>query len=227
MKKIILYLFLISIIFLISVFKFEKAKEIRKEKNYNNSILYKDKTKKLNDWKKINNDVLFVLEINKKSFPVVKGRGNFYLEYNIYKEKDKYGTIFLENDFDDNNLFIYGHSSSEQDVFFTFMKRYLENKKEDLKDILNFEIILDDEKIKYYISAIKTFDLEDFKEDLSFMDIIDDKGKTTKYIKNFHKKANKIFRIIDSKKNKYPLITFITCDLTKKDARYIVLCQPV
>lgn len=226
MKKV----FIISVLSLTAILFFgifTGKKYDRKEKTYTSAYVYNQKSKTFDYWKKINDDVLFILEINGKSFPVLKDKDNFYLEHDIYKNRDKYGAVFLQNDLEDNNLFIYGHSSSEKDIIFTFMKKYLnEYKKEKLKDILNFEILIDGEKIKYHVTAAKVVDLENPKEDYSFLNVLDSVENKNEHLKNFYKTADRIFKKQKLKNNKYPLITFVTCDLTKKDARYVILCKP-
>lgn len=232
-KKLIIFLLLILIIIVLSFFTIKLHQklfknifhEYSKYENNTSAVIYDKETKTLNEWKNINKDTLFILKINGKEFPVVKGNDEYYLHHDIYNKEDKFGTVFLDNDFTDENLLIYGHSSTKKDIIFTFMKKYL---NDDFYNENNtFKITLENEEKEYQILALKSLNLEVDNDRSFFKTNFDTLENKLNYINNFYDKADKIFteNISISKNNK--LITFVTCDLEKKDARFLILASEV
>ena len=75
-------------------------------------------TRTLEDLKKINSDVLGILNVpaTNINYPFVKTNDNeYYLSHNIYKQENQYGWIFMDyrNQIDplSRNLIFYGHDS--------------------------------------------------------------------------------------------------------------------
>ena len=85
--------------------------------------------KKLQD-KYHNTDIVAYLEIpDLISFPIVQTTDNdYYLNYNLSKEKDIRGTLFLDfrNEIEDKKLLIYGHSGKEEGLPFNELIPYQE-----------------------------------------------------------------------------------------------------
>lgn len=102
----------------------EKINDIMKEYNsllnggLQTEVDSKEAVKTLEDLKKINSDVLGILNVpaTNINYPFVKTNDNeYYLSHNIYKQANQYGWIFMDyrNQIDplSRNLIFYGHDS--------------------------------------------------------------------------------------------------------------------
>lgn len=184
------------------------------------------KNKTLKEWQQVNDDVVGLLKINNKEFPVVKSQDNQdYLNLSIYKNYDIFGVPFIDYQTDlDNydNLIIYGHSTYNKDLVFTFIKEYLSGDfyKE------NAKFIYEDEKGSktYQILAITEYNAEDVDKDmswykLSFKSLKDKELYITERLKNADRTFNNKINI------KGDLITLITCNMSDTSKRYMLLAS--
>lgn len=178
------------------------------------------KRKSFEQWKKINDDVAMILEINNQQLPVVEAKGEEYLHKNIYKEYDFYGNPYIpeENDIDnDDNIIVYGHSSSKKDLVFSFVKNY-----EDLNSSFwkqNAHILMKENTARSYkpLTLIK-IDQNEF-ENKTFWNtfMITDKKQL---INNLNKYGNKKVEKIDK------LLMLVTCNLNEpgnEELRYVMI----
>ena len=76
--------------------------------------------------KEYNKDIIGI--INKKIMVVQTSDNDYYLNHNLNKKKDKYGTVFMDYrcNIDDQILIFYGHTSKLINTDFHFLEKYLD-----------------------------------------------------------------------------------------------------
>lgn len=176
--------------------------------------------KGLEEIKKINPDVVAWINIKDTNidYPILQGKDNdFYLKHNIYKEKSRAASIFMDyrNNaaFEDQNTILYGHNMKDGSMFRDllyyeqpwFFKKHKIINIETAKGTLKYEVFsvyVTDVNFNYLIT---NFDNEKEYED--FLNIIKEKSKV---------KSD----VAVSAKDK--IITLSTCSYQFKNARTVV-----
>ena len=76
--------------------------------------------------KEYNKDIIGI--INNKIMVVQTSDNDYYLNHSLTKEKDKYGTVFMDYrcNIDDQILIFYGHNSKLINTDFHFLEKYLD-----------------------------------------------------------------------------------------------------
>jgi len=181
--------------------------------------------KGLDEIKKINQDVAGWISITGTNidYPVLQGKDNdFYLKHNIYKEKSRAASIFMDyrNDptFEDQNTILYGHNMKDGSMFRDllyyeqpwFFKKHKIINIETAKGTLKYEVFsvyVTDVNFNYLIT---NFNSEKEYED--FLNVLKEKSKV--------KSDAKV-----SAKDK--ILTLSTCSYQFKNARTVVHAKRV
>ena len=226
---ILLFLFLAVILSLIILLFIQSNGNIDNELTYSiaeinsqtNDYDNPENNKSLKEWREINGDVIGIIKINGKEFPVVQGIDNDeYLHTSIYMKEDLFGVPFIDyqidiNDYD--NLIIYGHSTYNKDLVFTFIEDYITNK-DDIPD-LEFVFEDDDGQHSYKILAAREVS-SDENADRSWHNFnFEDNSEKYEYIKNFLKESDVVYDNEVSGK----LMLLVTCNMDKQENRYMLL----
>lgn len=196
-------------------------KEDIMQNHISNDVMYEQ-------YKEINADYYGLLEFEKDfiSEPIVQGNDNiFYQNMNIRKEKDSQGTVFVDCNYQNEELMvIYGHN-----VYYDKNAKF--SKLEDLKNqgiyekYNSFVIKKNNESSKYNISAVLEIDVRDsdFKyQQLSFLDQDDfDKWKL------FVERKNIINNINEELKYGKEKVILQTCVKWKRYSLLIIIAQKV
>lgn len=180
--------------------------------------------KTLQQWKQINPDTKAILVFAGKQMPVVKGKDNQeYLHKNIYGEEDFYGVPYFDKEtyLDDDNLLIYGHSSSKKDLILTAVREYeTQNNAEEailiteqgtfVYEPFTFIKINQEDEDRFMGWLIHNWENEfHFAYYVGWM-------SNENYTKRWFVKDNQTYK-------KY--LSLITCDLSQNDGRYILMMR--
>ncbi|MGN1311770.1 MAG: class B sortase [Bacilli bacterium] len=123
-----------------------------------------------------NKDIIGIIEIPGTSIKHAFVRGNdntYYLDHNLYKNKSRAGSIFMDyrNDFDDRQINIYGHNSRTYDVPFKDLNNYLDKDYIPSRNLIY--ITNKDDVIKYKIQFVNVISSDEhinisFNDPVSF-----------------------------------------------------------
>lgn len=216
-NKIYICIILIVAVLLSSLFLLQtnKAKFVPSEKNeeISSANLYNEEPKSLDYWQEINNDVKFMLNINGKAFPVLYNEDRYYyLRRDIFGKDDVYGSVFLDNmtTNDTQNLIIYGHSTFNKDLIFTFVDKYFEDENY-YKNNSNFSISTNDVNLDYKIIGIKKLDTNIEPWLGWYIPNTDDGFDIVEFGTMLLENSDKV--LTDKLKVNKPFITLVTCDM--------------
>lgn len=182
----------------------------------------------------INKDIIgyFTFEQNTnpdtKILPVILTEGDYYMNHDMYGNKDGCGAIFidsLETDENSNNTIVYGHSSTKKYCNFTFFKSYKEKTYFNQNEYFTYT---DTEgEHKYQILFMSMYDLENhdiyldwynnyFESEQQLIEVL---NKSSEYAVS----DKRLFTIDKDDK----ILTLVTCDMSKKDARFVIYAKEV
>lgn len=162
-KRLLLNIWLLLIVVLLCYssyewyFKKESQKEVYKVDNLVSDLRDYTFETKLKELKKINSDVLGIIEILNTDFEQVfvqSKDNNEYLTQDIYKEKNKAGVPFLDYkvNLDSKKILIYGHNSVYYDAPFHYLENYYD---EDFYNQHRYILMkLENETRKYEIFSV-------------------------------------------------------------------------
>lgn len=92
---------------------------------------FETNTKTLKEWQEINPEVIGILKINGKEFPVCYGQSqDYYLHHDVWGNYDIYGTASLDENSSSANTpvkIIYGHSTTAYSLGLTFINKYFKD----------------------------------------------------------------------------------------------------
>lgn len=187
-----------------------------------------DKVMTLDDWKEVNSDVVYLLKINGKEFPVSFGKTHdYYLTHDVWGNYDVFGSVSLDENstVDTENKIIYGHSTYTKDLLFTFIPNYKnkdyyeENKTFVLEDATgehNYIVLA----LMYIPDGSSPENMDWFKPDVHNID-------SGEYARTFIKDAEYVYS--DVVKPGKGFIELCTCEMknTVEDSigRYVLLAQ--
>lgn len=132
------------------VVKYINATDTKDIETNNNSNSLPIKNNYIYSLKEINSDVVAWLKVNNTNidYPIVQTLDNeYYLKYNLYREKDSNGWLFMDYDNNttkiDDNIIIYGHNRYLNGVMFgtlnkTLYKNWYTNKE---NQIIKFDTL--------------------------------------------------------------------------------------
>lgn len=222
---VIIFMIIISIVYVTNQ---DEIKEILDIKT-SNTEEYVSNPKTLQEWQEINSDVIMVLEFTSNgilhNIPVLEvDDGAKYMKRNPWGNYDSMGSVFIEKDVSpvktSNNWLINGHSSYNKDWNFTFLKNYA--KSDYFKKHLTFQVEMEDGYHQYEIISFAEYDFE------SNENIYDG------WFNNKFSNQNEVISMIKATEpyilqrntgiayNGKQLITLITCNMKKNDARYVL-----
>lgn len=191
------------------------------------------KNKTLKEWQEINPEVVYLLKINNKEFPVLHGSGEaYYLDHDVFKKYDIFGSVFLEPSTVEtatNNKIIYGHSTYNKDLMFTFISNYKNNN---------------------YYNEHKTFELEDSTGShtyviLALMEIADSQNpenmkwfvpnmneiNASEFVQDFVGGSSSVTLYSSVVAPNKPFIELVTCKMgttvENSNGRYVLLAQQI
>lgn len=187
-----------------------------------------EKPKTLQEWQEINNDVVFLLKFQDAdilhSIPVVyTDDGDYYMKHNVYGNYDTMGAVFMEEQDspieDSNNYLINGHSSKTKNWSFTFFKNFVRESYFDA----NSEFILEDDldEHQYKIISFAEYDIDQEEVYLDwYNNVIQDYDHLKEIMTNSEPYI--INRIDGFTYHGQQLLTLITCNMDKKNSRYVL-----
>lgn len=172
--------------------------------------------KSLVGWQELNKDVVGLLKVNNREFPIMKDAS--YLARDVEGQDDIFGTPFITSG--ESSSLIYGHSvygDNNYDLMFTFIKNYMD--KEFWKDHKTFILENEDGEQKYLIVALMDVDLNE-GEYQGWQDTNVDKVELISWVK---KDALELF--FDGLSYSDKLVFLVTCDTAKANARYVLVAK--
>lgn len=212
--KLLIFLILINIFLFLIYINIKDIKNIEIDFKTTKALEFENSDKDLVYWKKINKDTVAILKFRDKSIPIVQKDNNmYYLNRNIYLEQDRYGVPYLDyqNNIDDTNLIIYGHSSNKKNLVFTEFKDSLKK----LGEIISLETEIG--KNNFEIFSIIEIDEDNQDKFMNWYQFnIDDLNI---YAKKLYENSSN-FNIVSLENKK--ILTIITCNLDKVNSRYII-----
>lgn len=217
---------------LIDDYTIHNATKVEEESSAN---YFEDETKNktFKEWQETNSEVIYLLKINNKEFPVLHGSTEeYYLDHDVFKKYDIFGSVFLEPstvDINTNNKIIYGHSTYNKDLMFTFISNY---------------------KNADYYKEHKTFTLEDENGEhtyivLALMEIADSQNpsnmkwfkpnmneiRASEFVQDFVSGSSSVTLYSSVVAPNKPFVELVTCKMgtTVEDSngRYVLLAQQV
>lgn len=212
----------------------ERAKEQEEQLKNTVAFDYNDKTKNksLEDWKKINEDVVAVLDcstyengdvISNRVFPVVYNKNKDYLNHDVYNDKDIFGTPFIDTSPDAKNIVIYAHSSYEkEELMFTWIRNHALSSTKTFKEPVFY---YETENGKNTYQIIGTADI-DLRND-PWLSWTGEKFDATlpRYLKE---NCSSIFYPLEKiDEDKDAFITLVTCNMSKPNSRYVMIAKKI
>lgn len=92
---------------------------------------FENNTKTLAEWQAINPEVIGILKINGREFPVCYGQSqDYYLHHDVWGNYDIYGTTSLDEKSSSVNTpvkIVYGHSTTAYSLGLTFINKYFKD----------------------------------------------------------------------------------------------------
>lgn len=138
------------------------------DKTFVSTKVFASEIEKINIIEKLQNDynnkdVVALLNVsNIIEEPVVKSNdNNYYLNHNINKEEDKYGTTYMDYRIDldtSKKILIFGHSSSYRETAFGKLERYYEKDFYEKNKYIKLTTSKDERTYKIFSVYIETSD---------------------------------------------------------------------
>ncbi len=204
---------------------------VEKVSENNDSIvpIKTEKMQKVEELKKINNDIIGWIEITNTdiNYPVLQGKDNdFYMNHNYEGEKSKAGAIFLDKDYDWNipssNLLIYGHNMKNSTMFQNLLKYnridfYYEHP------IINFTTTTEDSEFEILAAFYSKVYYQSDKNVFRYYNFINagNEQEYNSFVQNA-KNASLYDTGINAQYNDQ-LITLSTCSYHTTDGRFVVV----
>lgn len=194
------------------------------------STEYIDNPRTLKEWQEINEDVVMVLEFTSNdilhNIPVLEvDNGDKYMKRNPWGKYDTMGSVFMEKEISpyegSNNWLINGHSSKTKDWNFTFLKNYA--KQDYLNKYSTFQVELEDGFHTYRILSFAEYDLE-LNEDTIYMGWYNNNFTVDEGLTMIKETLH--YLLSSNPGTQYQgqqMITVITCNMNKKDSRYVLM----
>lgn len=162
--------------------------------------------------------------------PVLLTEGDYYMTHDLYGNKDGCGAVFIDKteiSKESNNTIVYGHSSIKKDCNFTFFKNYKDQKY--FKDNEYFTYTNENnEEEKYQVLFMSMINLDssdgvylDWYNSYfhNIEDLIEVLNQTSQYAVS----DKRIFTLNENDK----IMTFVTCDMSQKNARYVLIAKKI
>lgn len=220
------------VIILIGLFGFTLRNEISEILSIEStqSTQYVDNPRTLKEWQEVNQNVVMVLEFNSNgilhNIPVLEvENGDKYMKRNPWGNYDTMGSVFMEKEISpfigSNNWLINGHSSFNKDWNFTFLKNYSN------KDYFNkhsiYQVEMEDGFHSFKIVSFAEYDY-DLGEEQLYLGWYHNNFSIKEGISMF--KETLPYTLVLSAGVEYQgqqIMTLITCNMKKKDSRYVLM----
>lgn len=191
---------------------------------------YQNKSPK--QWKEINDEYKFTIEVFGKQLPVVQSKDTKekYLHTNIYGGDDFYGTPYLDvgNNLDDGNLIVFGHSSSKKDLVFSFVKRFEADEIWGEIEANTIKVITEDKESTFIPYALIKLDQG---QDSNYLGWFTHDINTQEDFNTLTKDILKYGERIQTTQDAYngQLLTLVTCNLQEEseDLRYVLIYRRI
>ncbi|MCI6272717.1 MAG: class B sortase [Erysipelotrichaceae bacterium] len=165
-----------------------------------------------------------------KTLPVILTEGDYYMTHDAFGNKDGCGAVFIDKkevSDESNNIIVYGHSSLKKDCNFTFFKSYKEKTYFNQNEFFTYTNENNETK-KYQILFMSMIDLE--SSEGAYLDWYNSYFHSTD---EFIEVLNKTSEYAVTDKRGFTLneddniLTLVTCDMSKKDARFVLFAKEV
>ena len=224
---------------------FSKIKNIQNEnKNLLNVEINKDNLKEGKN--QVTERMLQVQALNKEypelkawieikdtviNYPIMQRNDNsFYVNHNYKKEYSKWGSLFLDKDFDwsipSSNLLIYGHNFSDGLMFADLLK-YIDEEFYQKHQKIRFTTI--EEDVEYDILAVFNSRVYYKSEQNVFRYYFFVDAQTEEEFDEYVNNAKKASIYKNDIEAEYgdQLLTLSTCDYTQEDGRFVVVARKI
>lgn len=195
---------------------------------------YVDNPRSLVEWQKINPNIVMVLEFSSSgklhNIPVLEvNDGDKYMNRNPWGTYDSMGSVFMETNISpfeqSNNWLINGHSSLTKDWNLSFLKNYVKPKY--FESNATFQVELKDGFHLYRIVSFAEYDLDQV-EDSVYMGWYQNNFTVDEATSMFNLTSQYILQ----KTSNYiytgkQMLTLITCNMNKKDSRYVLMAVEI
>jgi len=164
-------------------------------------------------------------------YPVmhVSGDNHYYINHNFDKEKERHGSLFLDESCDvllpSTNYMIYGHNMKDGTMFHD-LRYYKEKSYYEKHKMIHFDTIYEDadyEIIAIFLSEVYNKDEDIFKY-YQFIQA-DNENEFNDYIKNI--KALSLYKIDVTAEYGDQLLTLSTCDYSNENGRMAVVARKI
>lgn len=150
-------------------------------------------------------------------YPMVRGNNNgYYLTHNFYKERSKYGAIFMDyrnaKDYSDKHIMVYGHAMKNQ-AMFGFLDKYKKSSYLPGKEIIEIRTL---EGIRRY----EIFSVYVAEATVSGMKVPANNESLTEMIKLY--KGRSMYKIDVDMSDVTQILTLVSCDYSIDDGRIII-----
>ena len=214
----------------------EELNEIfeKNEENISNEEKELTKTQKLEELKKINTDIVAILEIEGTNinYPVLQTTDNsYYMTHNYKKEESKDGSLFLDKDYNwdltSTNFLIYGHNNIGSTEMFVELMKFREKSFYDEHKII--KLTTNEEEAEYEIISVflsRVF----YKHETDvfryyYFINANNEQEFNDYVQNA-KKAS-LYNIDATAKYGDKLLTLSTCSYHTKNGRLAVVAKKI
>lgn len=150
-------------------------------------------------------------------YPMVRGNNNgYYLTRNFYKERSKYGAIFMDyrnaKDFSDKHVMVYGHAMKNT-AMFGFLDKYKKSNYLPGKEIIEIRTL---EGIRRY----EIFSVYVAEATVSGMKVPANNESMSDMIKLY--KGRSLYKIDVDMSDVTQILTLVSCDYSIDDGRIII-----
>lgn len=166
-----------------------------------------------------NSDVKGWINFNDVNYPFVQSKNNeYYLKKSFDKKYNINGTIFMDyrnNDFDDSNIVIYGHNSSDGQMFGS-LKKVLKNNYFSNGGNTIIKISTISANYNFQIFSVYTIKKEEYYITTSFKD-----NEFKKFIDTIKKRS--LYKFDSSVNTKDKILTLSTCNGSSGTSKRLVI----
>lgn len=191
------------------------------------------KNKTLKEWQEINPEVVYLLKINNKEFPVLHGSGEaYYLDHDVFKKYDIFGSVFLEPstvETTTKNKIIYGHSTYNKDLMFTFISNYRDNNY--YKEHKTFELEDSTGTHTYIVLALMEITDSQKPENMKWFVPNMNEVNASEFVQDFVSGSASVSLYSSVVAPDKPFIELVTCKMgttvENSNGRYVLLAQEI
>lgn len=179
--------------------------------------------------KKRNKDIVGIIEFDDRMIyePIVQAPdNNYYVRRNIDLNYASAGIPFVSGDGNINstNVVVYGHSSTEDNIIFTPLMKYLDKSFYNAHPIFHF--ITDTETREYQIVSVLNIDLNDRDDSLEFSKTEwRNKDSYSSFLESIKKDA--LYDTGTDVSSDDKLMTLVTCDTRDGNKRVVIIAKEV